>query len=105
VEARPEEVGMTDSLRAGYQVYCTIAGDYFDAAVKKASDPEKAERLSKIAGAAFELIDSFLCWVDILIERRKAGFLSAYVPGRPYSPIELWVQWDATRREFERERE
>jgi hypothetical protein len=103
LEKKPEEVGMADSLHVGYQTYCTIAKDYFDAVVKEAADPEKAERLSKIAGEASALVDSFLGWVDILIKRRDAGFPSVYVPDEPYSPIELWVQWDSARRAFEME--
>ncbi len=95
---KPEEVGMTDSLYGGFQIYCHVAKDYFQEAVKRNTISE----LSAIATDAFSVADQLLMWIENKIRRTNSGYFARYMPiDAPYSYTELRTRWDTVVRKFD----
>lgn len=97
VYRKPEEVGMSDSLYCGFQVYCFIVKEYFTKTATEASVSLKS-KLSKIAEEAYQIIDLLLKWVEI---RVNVNYHTGPIPiDYSCSRVELVSQWDTILRKF-----
>lgn len=93
VQYKPEQVGMSYSLRTGFRIYCHFTKEHFE---KMAKDAPKSLRgkLSQIANDAFGLVDMLLEWVDV----RRDDIFGNVSSGYPCSHTKVAANWDTLLR-------